>query len=200
VSAPQPPAARPARGRYTWFLGVVAFLLIVWVTLNSVTNEGVRSGGPEPQGRLVWFAVPDADAPPRDDEDANVDQDSVCRVRGRGILNICELAREVPLVLALFPSDAKRCKGVMDQFQRLAPQLTAASFVAVGSRGDRNDLLDRRWGFRVGWDKDGAVASVYGLVGCPQVTFAHRGGRVLRTTRQEISDRTMAGLVRRLRG
>jgi len=170
----------------------------VWVTLNSVTTEGVRSGGPEANGRLVWFAVPFADAAPRDDEDANVDQDSVCRVRGPGILNVCELSRRGPVVLALFPSDAGRCRAVMRQFQRLAPRFAGVSFVAVGSRGDRKDLAGR-WSFPVGWDKDGAVASVYGLVGCPQVTYAHKGGRVLETTRRELDDRAMAGLVRRLR-
>ena len=198
MSAPQPPAPRPARGRYTWFLGVVAFVLLVVVTLNSVTNEGVRSGGPEPSGKLVWFAVPEADAPPREDEDANVDQATVCRVRGPGILNICALAREKPVVLALFPSDAARCRAVMEQFRRLAPDFPGVAFVAVGSRGDRGDLKGP-WDFGVGWDKDGAVASVYGLVGCPQVTFAHRGGQVLETTRREQSDSAMAGLVRRLR-
>jgi hypothetical protein len=196
VSAPQP---RPARGRYTWFIGVVAFLLLVWVTLNSITSEGVQPGGPEREGRLVWFAVPEHDAPPREDEDANVDQDSVCRVRGQGILNLCEISREKPVALALFPSDAERCRRVMRQFQRLAPQFPDVEFVAVGSRGDREDL-DGRWEFPVGWDKDGAVASIYGLVGCPQVSYAHRGGRVLRTTRRELSDRAMADLVRRLRG
>ena len=194
----QQPRPRPARGRYTWFLGVVAFILLVVVTLNSVTNEGVRSGGPEPQGKLVWFAVPEADAPPRSDEDANVDQDTVCDVRGPGILNACELARDKPVVLALFPSDAARCRAVMEQFRRVAPDVPGVAFVAVGSRGDRADLAGP-WDFPVGWDKDGAVASIYGLVGCPQVSFAHRGGKVLETTRQELSDAQMAGLVRRLR-
>ena len=41
----------------------------------------------------------------------------------------------------------------------------------------------------------GALASLYGLVGCPQVTFARRGGRVVESVRAPLTD---AELVRRL--
>ena len=50
-----------------------------------------------------------------------------------------------------------------------------------------------------GWDKDRAVASVYGLVGCPQVTFAKQGGAVVDTVRREIDDRAFAAQVRAIR-
>ena len=49
-------------------------------------------------------------------------------------------------------------------------------------KGDRDDLrrdLDRlRVTIPVGWDRDGALSSVYRVVVCPQVTFADEGGIV----------------------
>jgi len=194
-----PPPARPAgASRYTWFVGVVAFLLVVVAVLNSIGSEGVSPGGPDEGDRLVPFAVPLAGAAPRRDDDANVGPDRACRVRGRGILNVCELAERGPVVFTLFPTDGARCRAVLDQFRRLAPRFAGVTFAAVGSRGDRAKLRGRSDPFPVGWDRDGAVASVYGLVGCPQITYARRGGQVLLTTRRELTDSELAGHVRDL--
>ena len=199
---PSPPPPEPARpvgaSRYTWFVGVVAFLLIVVAILNSISSGGVDPGGPDQGDRLVPFAVPLASAPPRPDEDANVDPDKACGVRGPGILNMCELADRGPVVFTLFPTDGARCRAVLDQFARAAPRLKGVTFAAVGSRGEREALSARRDPFPVGWDRDGAVASIYGLVGCPQITFARRGGDVMLTTRRELTDSELAGHVRDL--
>lgn len=198
MSAPPPPPARPAgASRYTWFLGVVGFLLIVLVTVNSIGTKGVSSGGPGSGGVLVPFAVPLASAAPRPDDDANVDPDKACGVRGPGILNICEQRERGPVVLALFPTEAARCRAVMAQFQRVARRVPGVQFVAVGSEGDR-DALRGAFSFPVGWDRDRAVAAIYGLVGCPQITFARKGGKVVQTTRRELSDDELVGIARRL--
>ena len=196
-AAPPPPARPPGASRYGWFIGVVVFLLLVLVTVNSITTGGVESGGPDSGDKLVPFATPLADAPPREAEDAQVDPDKACGVRGRGILNICEQYERGPVVLALFPTDAERCSRVMDQLARMRPRFPEVSFVAIGSAGDR-DKLKGRAPLLVGWDKDRAVASIYGLVGCPQVTFARKGGRVVDTVRSELSDGAFAGKVREL--
>lgn len=197
-----PPPPEPARptgaSRYTWFLGVVAFLLVVVAILNSIGSEGVSPGGPDAGDRLVPFAVPLADAPPRRDDDANIDPQRACAVRGQGVLNICALAERGPVVFALFPTEGGRCREVLDQFARVAPRFDGVQFVAVGSRGDRDILRGRDDPFPVGFDRDGAVSSVYGLAGCPQITFARRGGDVLRTTRRPLSDSELAGIVREL--
>lgn len=193
--------------RYSWFLGVVGFLLLVVVTLNGVNTsqeEEIPSGGPEAGAKLHPFATPlaasdlkgDANVATKDGQGEFGDR-AACTVRGPKILNICELYERGPVVLAIIPAKGKQCRTVLDQFQRLAPRFPKASFAAVGARGDRKDLAGP-WTFPVGWDRDGAIASLYGLVGCPQITFARRGGKVLRTTRVEMSDSEIAGLVRRL--
>jgi hypothetical protein len=192
-----PPAKPPGISRYTWFLGVVGVLLLALVTINSVSSEGVPSGGPNAGDRLVPFAVPLAAAPARKDEDANVDREQVCDIRGAGVLNLCTLQRRGPVVLALFPTAAEQCRDVLAQLDRVAPRVDGVQVVAVGSRGDRR-LLGSGHPFPVGWDKDGAVASLYGLVGCPQITFAERGGRVVESTRAELTDRELVARLERL--
>lgn len=199
MSAPQapPPAKPPGASRYTWFIGVAAVLLLAVVTINTFSTEGVRSGGPERNDELVLFAVPLASAPSRPDEDAQIDQKRVCGVRGEGILNLCELRERGPLVLGLFPSDAAKCRSVLGQFERVRSRVPGVSFAAVGSGGSRRDLRGD-WSFPVGWDKDRAVASIYGLVGCPQITFTRRGGRVSQTTHRALSDDELVGIARGL--
>ena len=197
-SAPPPPARPVGASRYTWFIGVVGFLFIVYVILNSIGTGGVSPGGPDEGDRLVPFAVPLADAPPRPDDDANVDPERACGVRGRGILNVCELAERGPVVLALVPTEGADCRAVLDQLARIAPRFDDVRFAGVGSRGARDVLRARSDPFPLGWDRDGAVASQYGLVGCPQVTYAERGGAVMLTTRRRETDSQIAGHVRDL--
>ena len=189
--------------KYTWFLGVVAFLLIVVAILNGIDSEGIQSGGPERGDKVQPFATPlaesalkgDANVATKDDQ-GEFGERAACKVRGREILNICELYEKGPVVLAIFPTEGKQCRDVLDQFQRLAPRFPDATFAAVGSRGDRDDLRGS-WRFPVGHDADGAIASLYGLVGCPQITFVKRGGAVYDTVRQELTDAALAGMVRR---
>jgi hypothetical protein len=197
VSDSPPPKRPQGANRYGWVVGVVVFILLVVVTLNSITTGGVQSGGPERNQELVAFAVQLADAPARPDEDAQVDPEKACDVRGPGILNMCEQYEKGPVVFALFPTNADRCRAVLDQMERLRPRFPDVSFVAVGSAGDR-EILKGREPLLVGWDKDRAVASVYGLVGCPQVTFANTGGKVEQTRRTELTDEAFTAIVRGL--
>jgi hypothetical protein len=71
-------------------------------------------------------------------------------------------------------------------------------FVAVGTQGKRADLTKRRHPYPVGWDRDGGLAAAYGLVGCPQITFAERGGVVVTTTHKTLSDAELTRQVQRL--
>ena len=194
--------------RYTWFLGVVAFLLIVVAILNGINtsqDEEIPSGGPNRGAQMHPFATPlaasdlegDANVAVKDGQGEFGDR-AACKVRGPKILNICQLYEKKPVVLAIFPVQGEQCREILPQLDRVAQRFPYVAFAAVGSRGDRDDL-ETGWVFPVGWDRDGAIASLYGLVGCPQITFAHRGGKVLTTTRTEMTDADIAAQVERLR-
>lgn len=192
---------------YGWVLGLAVFVLLVLVTLNGITtgdDEEIPSGGPDRGTKVHPFATPLADSALEGDANVAVKDDqgefgkrAACTVRGRDILNICELYERGPVVLALFPAQGEQCRSILDQFQRVAPRFPDVAFAAVGSRGDRDDLRGP-WRFPVGWDPDGAIASLYGLVGCPQITLVRRGGVVEDTVRTELTDAALVRAVRRL--
>jgi hypothetical protein len=59
-------------------------------------------------------------------------------------------------------------------------------FAALAIRGVRDELRAlvrrHRWGFPVGYDRDGVLANVYGVAVCPHLTYALPGGRVTATS------------------
>jgi len=102
AEAPEP---RPPAGvsRYGWFLGVVVVLVIAYITLNTARSHGPGSEGVQVGTRMPPFAAPLALG--AIDGDVNVARRAgqgaagtrpACDVRGRGILNICELWERGP--------------------------------------------------------------------------------------------------------
>ncbi|HWT93031.1 MAG TPA: hypothetical protein VN238_08555, partial [Solirubrobacteraceae bacterium] len=205
---PEIPPQRRGRGagRFSWVLGVAALLIGVTILLNAVEGgSDARPGGPAAGGTLPDFATPAADAKLEGDANLATEETAgtdagprpACEVRRPDVVNICELRERGPLVLAIFPAEAKRCRAVLRQFDRASAAYRGrVTFVAVGSSGDRKDL--RGHAFPVGWDHDGAIAKVYGLAGCPQITFARRGGTVLETTHRDLTDAELRARVERL--
>jgi hypothetical protein len=187
----EPEAPEPRQpintSKYTWIVGIGAVILLGLITISSVGGGGTKPGGPEGGEKLPVFAAPLADAPARKDgnEDAQVDPGKACEVRGKGVLNMCEERAAAPVVFAIFPTDSK-CRDVLDRFDRVAPQVRGVRFIGAGSRGKRGAL--GKHAYPVVWDRDGGLATAYGLVGCPQITFARKGGGVVETTRKDLTD------------
>lgn len=186
-------------------LGIGVLLIGVTIMLNAVGGSDATPGGPAAGAQMPAFATPaaasklegDANLATEDTAGTEAGPRPACEVRSADVVNICELYERGPVVLALFPADAKRCRAVLRQFDRASAAYRGrVAFVAVGSRGDRTDL--RGHAFPVGWDHDGAIATVYGLAGCPQITFARRGGRVVETTHRELTDDELRARVERL--
>jgi hypothetical protein len=162
--------------------GVVALAILGYITYNSLVTEGPGSRGVEAGSELPSFAVPLALSDL--EGDANV-SDRACEVRSQDVLNVCELAERGPLVLAFFAEPVARCVDQIERIDRLRQRFPDVQFAAVAIRGNRDDLRrlarERGWGLPVGHDRDGAVANLYAVAVCPQITFASRDGEVTGT-------------------
>ena len=104
-----------------------------------------------------------------------------CSERGAQLLNVCQLYEQGPLVLALFVN-AGSCPEILSDMQALSPSFPGVRFAAVAIKGSRSSLRrlvrSRHLSFPVGIDSDGAVATLYSVASCPQVSFAYPGGVV----------------------
>jgi hypothetical protein len=218
-------SARPSAGapeprlpagisRYGWFVGVVAVLVIAYVSLNSARSHGPGSQGVRAGARMPPFAAPlalgaltgDVNVAQRRGQGA-AGARPACEVRGPGILNVCQLWERGPVVLAFLATRGARCAGELDALERERARHPGVQFAAVAIRGDRAELraLARRhgWHFPVAWDRDGILANLYRVAVCPQLTYALPGGRVTATTIGELGraglDRRVAALERAAR-
>ena len=119
-----------------------------------------------------------------------------CSVRGPQVLNICQLYEKGPVVLALFV-DGGSCPEVLSDMQHLAASYPQVGFAAVaikgGTSGVRKLIHERGLTFPVGLDRDGALAALYKVASCPQLTFARRGGIAVRVV-MPYDDLQFAGL------
>jgi AhpC/TSA family protein len=202
-----PPPPRSAGSRYGWFLGVVGVLFIAYVTLNTASTDHVSTGGIQANRPLPPFAAPIATSAL--EGDANVARESdqgragrrpACSVRGPDVLNVCQLADRGPVALAFIATRGGNCQRILDRLATLRRRYPDVQIAGIAIRGSRKDLraLVRRhhWPFPVGHDRDGAVANLYGVAVCPEITFAYPGGIVAGTA---IGQLKTAEIARRLR-
>jgi hypothetical protein len=184
MSTPEP-AAPPRYGRY---VGLLALVIVALITVNTIVTKPNGDKGIEPGHPLPPFAVPlalgnvvgDADIASSADQGV-AGRVPACQERGAQILNVCQLYERGPVVLALFV-DSGSCPAVVSDLQALVPSFPGVQFAAVAIKGERAALrrLVRTRGLSlpVGVDRDGALAGLYKVASCPQVTFAYPGGIV----------------------
>jgi hypothetical protein len=199
----------PQAGRYGWLLGIVAVLAIGYVAVNGARTPGPGARGLAPGARLPPFAAPLAQAgvdcdEPEDPCDANVARRAgegsagsrpACEVRGPGVLNVCELEERGPLVLAFLATRGGDCADALDRLDRVPERHPGVQVAAVGIRGDLGELRAivrrHRWRFPVGWDRDGALANLYGVAVCPHITYARWHGRAESTSLGAVGEREL---------
>ena len=180
---------------------VAAFLLLVVVGLNTLRTEGGSSTGPAAGDELPPFAAPlvlsDVEG------DVNLARDARTRAqpasarrarcsdpaRSHLLRPVARAARGARL---LRRRRAALRAAQLDELERRAALAAAGcAAAAVAVRGDRGDLRatvrSRGWRFPVVQDRDGALANVYGVAVCPQLTFVLPGGRVQRELGRELS-------------
>ena len=191
MSPPERPGGlfvKPRQGRW---IGVLAIVILILITVNTIVTPSHGLAGLAPGVRLPPFAAPlvtgdlqgsvNVATHPND----GLAKHAACTVRGPRILNICQLYEQGPVVLALFV-DASACDGVLGEMQALVRaggrRFSGVRFAAVAIKGERSALraLVRSHGltFPVGVDSEGALPGLYAMASCPQVTFAYPGGVV----------------------
>jgi hypothetical protein len=207
------------KDRYSLVVGLL-FLILVLVaaihTLNSGGGEGTLGLDKQPQRwPLPEFAVPDAAGPL--EGDANIAQDDcgssaipcpetpprhpACEIRTRGAIRICDLF-DRPLVLSFwFTKGGGNCAAQQDAvdavYRRYRGEVNFLSLDVRDDRGTVRELIRRnRWKMPVGFDRDGAVASLYRVGGCPTFAYVYPGGTLQSAS---IGDLTTAQLGDRVR-
>ena len=190
------------RRRYAWFVALAAFALIVYVSLNTLRSDHVGSWGSKAGSRLPPFAAPlatgDVDGDvnvARKAGEGNMGNRPACSVRGRGILNSCELAERGPFVLAFLATRGTKCTRQLDVLERARAAHPDVQVAAVAIRGDRGDLralvASHGWRFPVAYDRDGILANLLGVAVCPLIVYALPGGIVRESTVGEIDRRAL---------
>jgi hypothetical protein len=183
---PDPP--RPS-GKYTWVVGIAAIIFIVIGGIRVAGNgsgEGLK--GPDQGSQLPEFAAPlvsggvtgDSNVKPRSSKD-KTNPKPACEVRDVGTLNICDKWNR-PVVLSFLFLRGAKCEGEFDKMERMRREFPDVNFVGVFFEPDRKEaekVYDKHtWRFPVVVDRDGAVANLYSVGGCPMTVFANTGGKV----------------------
>jgi hypothetical protein len=172
--------------RYGRYVALLAIVILVGITINTISTKPNGGAGIAPGEKLAPFAAPlalgglpgDTNVATRANEGA-AGRVPACSVRGPKVLNICQLYERGPVVLALFVDDGS-CPQVLSEMQALVHEFPQVSFAAVAIKGGTSGvtkLIDSHGlTFPVGLDRDGALAALYKVASCPQLTFASRGG------------------------
>jgi peroxiredoxin len=161
-------------------VGVIGLVLVVGVAAYQFITHGVTSTGVSPGHRLHLFAAPLADT----DLDGDPNPHPTCTPARHDprALNVCLMAGRGPVVLAFFVIGASQCERQVGALQTLSARFPSVQFAAVAVNGGHaataRVVARHHWTIPVAYDRDGAVQQLYGVVACPMVEMAGRGGIV----------------------
>jgi hypothetical protein len=184
------------RDRYTVAVGLLFAVIVAIAVLNGGGGGGETLGLDIRGGRwpLPEFAVPLAGGAL--EGDANVTQDDcetsrlpcpggdattpACRVRARGAFRVCDLF-DRPSVISFWFTKGGGCAEQQDVVSEVSERYRGrVAFLSLDVRDDRGEVRDlvreRGWTMPVGFDRDGAVAGLYRVGGCPTFAYAYPGG------------------------
>jgi hypothetical protein len=208
------------RDRYSIIVGLLFLAVIVIATVNTLGG----GGGGETLGLdrlpqrwpLPEFAVPAGAG--RLEGDANVAQDDcetsaipcpqesrrspACGIEAEGAIRICDLF-DRPLVISFWFTKGGGCVEQQDVVERVYRRYRGqVGFLSLDIRDDRDALRDlirqRGWTVPVGYDRDGAVASLYGVGGCPTFAYVYPGGTLQSASIGDLDVGELRGRVDRL--
>jgi len=205
------------RDRYSIVVGLLFLAIIVVATIHTIEGGGAGKTLGLDQLPARWplpeFAVPAGAS--QLEGDANVAQDDcetsslpcpegsqrtpACQIHVAGAIRICDLFGK-PLVISFWFAEGSGCADQQDVVQRVSERYRGrVGFLSLDIRDDRGTLreLIRRhaWTMPVGYDRDGAVAALYGVGGCPTFAYVYPGGTLQSAS---IGDLTVAQLSNRV--
>ena len=181
-TAPGPPAPEIDTRRYQRMIGAIGLALVVAVGVYLFVTHGTSTTGVTAGHRLRWFAAPLATT----DLQGAANLHPPCTVADHDprALNLCLEARGGPVVLSLFVLGAGDCERQVDALQTLSRRFagTHVRFAAVALNASHaataKAVRAHHWTIPVAYDEDGRVGEQYGVVACPMVELARRGGIV----------------------
>lgn len=207
------------RDRYSVAVGLIFLAVIVIATIQTL-GEGGGDGtlGLDRQPShwpLPEFAVPDAAG--ELEGDANVAQDDcessaipcpesarrtpACRIRTAGAIRVCDFF-DRPLVISFWFTEGG-CVDQQDVVDALYERYRGrVNFLSLNVRDDRDTVRDlirqHGWEVPVGYDRDGAVAGLYRVGGCPTFAYAYPGGTLESADAGELGAERLSARVERL--
>jgi hypothetical protein len=208
------------RDRYSLVVGLIFLAVIVVAAVNTIEGGGGETLGLDrlpSRWPLPEFAVPEAAG--KLEGDANVAQDDcetssipcsegskrtpACRIGTAEAIRVCDFF-DRPLVISFwFSKGGGRCVEQQDLVERVYRRYRGrVGFLSLDIRDDRDTLRDlirqRGWSMPVGYDRDGAVAGLYGVGLCPTFAYVYPGGTLESASIGELGVRQLSDRVERL--
>ena len=204
--------------RYSLAVGLIFLVLIVVAAIHTLNGGGEDTLGLEvqpPRWPLPEFAVPAAAGGL--EGDANIYQDDcessslpcpddaerlpACQITTPGAIRVCDLF-DRPLVISFWFAEPT-CEAQQDVVSTVAARYRGrVNFLSLDvrdSRGSVRELVRKRgWKMPVGFDRDGAVAALYRVGGCPTFAYAYPGGTLQSAGAGELDVRALSQHVRGL--
>lgn len=209
------PSPKPG-GRYSLVVGLAFLVLVLVAFVNTITTRDAGTLGldaNETDLPLPEFAVPVAQSSL--EGDANIAQDDcetsqlpcpadkqrtpACDIRLQHVIRVCDLF-DRPLLISFWFTRGGDCEAQQDVvsavYQRFRGRVNFLSLNVRDERGTVQDLIrERGWKMPVGVDRDGAVANIYRVGGCPLFVFAYPGGLLQKALIGDTTAPVLAGNV-----
>lgn len=199
--------------RYSLAVGLVFLALVVVATIHTLSGGGEDTLGLDQQPArwpLPEFAVPAAAG--QLEGDANVYQDDcsssslpcpggstrapACEITTPGAIRVCDLF-DRPLVISFWFGTSGTCESQQNVVSEVAGRYRGrVNFLSLDvrdSRGSVRELVRKHgWEMPVGFDRDGAVAALYRVGGCPTFAYAYPGGTLQGASAGELGVGTLS--------
>ena len=207
------------RDRYSLAVGLIFAAVIIIATINTLGGKDEETLGLdklEARWPLPEFAVPRAAG--QLEGDANVAQDDcetartpcpqsarrkpACQITTPGAIRVCDYF-DRPLVISFWFSHGGNCVEQQDVVNRVNRRYgEKVSFLSLDIRDDRETvrklIRSHGWEMPVGYDRDGAVASLYRIGGCPTFAYVYPGGTLQDASIGELTPSQLEAHVDRL--